>query len=65
MKALKIALLASVVSCTLPACTSGGGDGAVTRAELDEVREIAKRARACCESNTARVDRMFEKAMAK
>jgi hypothetical protein len=62
MKVLKIALLASVVSFSLPACTNNEG---VTRAELDEVREMAKRARACCESNTARVDRMFEKAMAK
>ena len=64
MKIVKLVLVAAAAVFVLPACT-GNQEGAVTRAELEEVRTIAKKARACCESNTARIDRMFEKAMAK
>lgn len=64
MKIVKLLLVAAAAVVVLPAC-SGNKEGAVTRAELDEVRTIAQKARSCCESNTARIDRMFEKAMAK
>ncbi|MEO5343150.1 MAG: alanine-zipper protein [Gammaproteobacteria bacterium SHHR-1] len=65
MKIFKLALVAAIAVSVLPACSATNAEGGVTRAELEEVRSIAKKARACCESNTARIDRMFEKAMAK
>lgn len=66
MKIVKLALVAAIAVSALPACSSNANtEAGVTRAELNEVREIAKKARACCESNTARIDRMFEKAMSK
>lgn len=67
MKIVKLALVAALAVSVLPACNSSNAkdEPGVTRAELNEVREIAKKARACCESNTARIDRMFEKAMSK
>lgn len=67
MKIVKLVFVAAIAVSVLPACSNSNakGEPGVTRAELNEVREIAKKARACCESNTARIDRMFEKAMSK
>ena len=64
MKAIKVVLIAVTAMVLLPACSNNTQSG-VTKAQLDEVRTIAEKARSCCASNTARIDRMFEKAMAK
>jgi len=64
MKAIKIATAIAALTL-LSACTNNQQANGVTKADLDAVRTIAEKALAGSRSNTARIDRMFEKAMAK
>ena len=65
MKALKIVIAVAAVSL-LSACNSAAKqNNGVSKADLDQVRTLAEKAMAHSKSNTARIDRMFEKAMAK
>ena len=63
MKVIKIATAIAALTL-LSACTNNQQTG-ITKADLDEVRAIANKALAGTRSNTSRIDRMFEKAMAK
>ena len=64
MKALKIVIAVAAVSL-LSACNTAKQNDGVSKADLDQVRTLAEKAMAHSKSNTARIDRMFEKAMAK
>ena len=63
MKVIKIAVAVAALTM-LSACSNNQQSGA-SKAELDEVRTLAQKAMSHSKSNTARIDRMFEKAMAK